>query len=90
MARGAAQYGLDEPTHRRVAASGATPITLASVDLEIVPAGTFRLPAVTAMILRQLIGLGALSIGVMVPLLVARVILGAIITLFLENATKAK
>ena len=42
------------------------------------------------MILRQLIGLGALAISAVVPLLAARAILGAIVTLFLEPATKAK
>jgi hypothetical protein len=90
VAWGAAQHGLDEPTHRRVAASGATSVTLASLDLEIASAGTFRPPAGTAVILRQLMGLGALAISAIVPLLAARAILGAIITLFLETATKAK
>jgi hypothetical protein len=60
------------------------------VDLEIAPARTFRPPAGTPVILRQLIGLGALSISAIVPLLVARAILGVIITLFLETATKAR
>jgi hypothetical protein len=40
------------------------------------------------MILRQLIGLGALTISTIVPLLAARAILGAFFRLFLEGAPK--
>ncbi len=60
------------------------------MDLEITPANTFRPPAGTAVILRQLIGLGVLSIGgAIVPLLAARAILGAILTFLVQAATKA-
>jgi hypothetical protein len=58
------------------------------VDREIAPAGAFRLPAGSAVILRQVIGLAALSISTIVPLVAARAILGAIIRLFLETAAK--
>ncbi len=40
------------------------------------------------MILRQVIGLGALSLSTVVPLIAARAILGVIIRLFLAGATK--
>jgi hypothetical protein len=88
VAWGPAQRGLDEPPYRRVAASGRTAVTLASVDLEIAPAGPFGRPAGAAVILRQLIGLGALTVSTLVPLVAARAILGAIIRLFLETAAK--
>jgi hypothetical protein len=54
------------------------------------PTGTFRPPAGTAVIPGQLIGLGALAISAIVPLLVARVILGAIIALLPKTVAKAE
>ena len=88
MARGTAQYGLDEPTHWRLAPFGATSVALAAVDLEIESARTLRSPAGTAVIMRQLIGLGVLSISAILPLVAARAILGAIVTLFLGTTPK--
>ena len=60
------------------------------MDLQIAPTGTFRTPAGTAVISGQLIGLGALAISAVVPLLAARVILGAIVALLPKTVAKAE
>ena len=73
-----------------MATSGATAVALAAVDLEIAPGGTFRPPAGTAVISGQLIGLGVLAISAIVPLLAARVILGAIVALLPKTVAKAE
>jgi len=58
------------------------------VDLEIPPAGPFSAPAGAIMILRQLLGLGALSLSTVVPLIAARAVLGVIFRFLLESAAK--
>jgi hypothetical protein len=58
------------------------------VDCEIAPAGPGSAAAGTIVILRQLIGLGALSLSTVVPLLAARAVLGVIFRFLLESAAK--
>jgi hypothetical protein len=68
-----------------MAESGAAPVALASVDRETTPEWTFRSPGDTAVIVRQLIGLGAITICAVVPLWTARAVLGAIVTLLHQH-----
>src|SRR6185369_3554332 len=79
LARRTPQYGLDEPADRRLAESGAAAVALASVDREAAPPRTVFSWRGTSMILRDLVGLAAITVSAIVPLCTARVVLGVIV-----------
>jgi hypothetical protein len=63
---------------------------VAALDHEPAHAWRFRPPADTPVIVRQVIGLVALSVSAIVPLWTARAVLGLIVRLFLERRIKGE